>query len=169
MKNDLTPREVHAALKELCASIGTRAEMHLGIYTNSLSKDEKPVWGVLQPSGYQPAGQEWDIRVEAETFGEAILTARAKYEEQRDARDKDIVHNMALAIISITIERDECTDAALRAAKGYNFDQVLIDRLGERACALANDMAGKGPFTIVSLGVRANGAPALVDPVEIPF
>lgn len=87
------------------------------------------------------------------SFREAIAKLEAKWNEKRDTYTAETIRKMALAIISTMLDLGSCSDAALR---GQGFSQDDIDRLGARACEVANEMAGKGPFEIVHHGASAN-------------
>jgi hypothetical protein len=77
----------------------------------------------------------------------------AKWEEYRERFAQTVTRKMALAIIRLTDEFGECTDAALRD----EFDAGQVAAYSAEACALANTMAAKGPFTIIAVA-GANAA-----------
>jgi hypothetical protein len=64
--------------------------------------------------------------------------------------------DMALEILCITDEQGCCTDTVLRGSK---FSVGDAPRFGPVACGKANEMAGRGPFEIVSTA-GANGEAA---------
>ena len=78
---------------------------------------------------------------------------QSTFEALRAAGDL-IIRKMAEAIIRITYDCGECTDAALRGAQ---FSQEEIGEYGSKACILASEMASKGPFEIVAM-TGANAA-----------
>jgi hypothetical protein len=100
--------------------------------------------------GIGGVGGSQDFRVDGDTFAElhnALTTKWAEYEAKHRA---ETIRRMALAIIRITAELGECTDAALRNCG--EFDPGQIKSYGEQACNDANDIAGRGPFSIIVKG-----------------
>lgn len=91
--------------------------------------------------------------VYADDWPALFATARAKWAEVREEKIGRIVKEMALAIIRITAELGECSDAALRA----EFDAADVAAFGDDACAKADEMASNGPFSITRLA-GANAA-----------
>lgn len=81
---------------------------------------------------------------------DALDEARAIFAGRYANRATEATKALALAIIRLTFEHGECTDAALRA----DFDSSDVDRYAEAACVMASEMGEKGPFSIV----RTSGA-----------
>lgn len=82
---------------------------------------------------------------------EAIDDLTAKYRERRERDDENAAQRMALAIIKATYDFGECCKSQLRQEFGTD-----VDRLGDRALAIANDMAEAGPFSLTEdMGVNA--------------
>lgn len=132
----MTPAEITAAIKTLCSEIGQSADVNISIGSSGMS------------AGLWPRGICTDVSlwVHGQTeFEGAIAALRAKWEEHRDLHASNTTKGMALAIIRLTAELGECTDAALRC----EFPQSDIDRYGDEATALATEMGGNGPFEIV--------------------
>lgn len=82
-------------------------------------------------------------------FLEGVIAAEAAFDEHLAANDLTIRRKMALAIIDLVDAEGACTDRALRLA---GFTQAQIDAQHEAASELAQEMASKGPFTVVLTG-----------------
>lgn len=147
----MTPREFQVAARALSKEIGTQAEIFA---TVSLGAHKAPpLYGHIYVNGM---GHGVSFSEDAETFDELLQKLTTKWAEHKDEHEKQFVRKLALRIIEITAALGECTDAALR---GRDFSTEDVIRYGERACAEANDIAGKGPFKLRMLG-RSNRAPA---------
>lgn len=146
-KADITGFEYQEAIKVLLPTIGPRAE----IYT-SVCHD-----GVLYSASLYATGitrnSELNFTVRANTFAALLKAVQDKWAAHSGDHEKRTVRKMALAIIRITAELGACTDAALRNCG--EFDAGQIARFGSQACEDANEIAGKGPFTITHAG-KAN-------------
>lgn len=128
--------ELHEGLKALCAMIGEKCEAHIvmsGSY--KLIATVEPL-GIMGRVRLTANVSEWD---------EVIPALTAKWEEHRELHEQGVIRNMAMAIIRITMERDECRDADLRC----DFSHQDIDGYAERAASLATEMGGKGPFMVI--------------------
>ena len=83
------------------------------------------------------------------SFESALDAAEAAFALHIEKHDETARRKMALAIIELTDAEGTVTDRALRLA---GFAQHQIDAHHQTAAALANEMAGKGPFTVVLEG-----------------
>lgn len=139
----MTELELRAAVSDFCLSVGPKAEVSLNINDRN-SGWTKPVYFALYRDGVV-GGVTFSF--EAETFEEALRLGREKWEAQRIKHEARVVRQIALAIIRITAEQGECTDAALR----QEFDSEDIARFGKLAIEDANAIAANGPFAIVHM------------------
>lgn len=148
----LSAGEVVVAARAFSKEVGPEAYLHLsfnvsdryGRRTAALTLSVYPD-GISKQSAFSVSGED---------YAEIIETARAKWSEFSDTHAARTVREMALAIIRITADMGECTDAALR----QEFDAAKVARFGGRAIADANEIASNGPFEIVSLSAAANEA-----------
>jgi hypothetical protein len=144
----MTPIEAKAAVSAFRTSVGPKADVSVSVNDRyekfALSGSLWP-FGIGKGSGY--------LRVEGDSFEEVIDLLTAKWSEHAAEHRTQAIKKMALKIISLTADFGQCSDAALRE----EFDAGQIASLGEEACALANSMAGKGPFAILRLA-GANAA-----------
>lgn len=141
---DFTHTEARTAFKALLASIGPKAEGSVSISLSKWADGKSLLRCDLWPDGL--VGQ-MQMSAAADTYRELLAAAEEAWAERSDLHAVETIRKMALAIISITADRGECTDAALRA----EFDASEVKQYGERACAQATEMASNGPFSIVSL------------------
>lgn len=148
---DYTITEIRAELIRIQARV--KAGAYVGVSSTVGAYRRAAVAASCYPNGI---GQSESFRVEGENFRDALKKLEAAWEERQDTYTAETIRKMALAIISTTLDLGSCSDAALR---GQGFSQGDIDRLGGRACDVANEMAGKGPFEIVQHATNAN-APA---------
>lgn len=152
-QNDSAPIEMSAqdyrtVIKDFLSTVGIKAEAYTSL------NDQGPLFHVsFYPLGIARSSVRGDInylRVEGDTFAELyqnLMDAWAEYESRHKAQT---IRKMALAIIRITADLGECTDAALRNCG--EFDPAKVALYGEQACTDANEIAGKGPFSIVTIG-----------------
>lgn len=143
-KTEITPRDYEKAIRSFQSKIGPRA--NVSTFINS--GENGPLYAAVYPTGNYSKGAVFSVH--AETFSELLAAVTAKWAEYEEAHRVRTIRKMALAIIRITAELGECTDAALRNCG--EFDPGQISAYGEQACADANDIAGKGPFSIVVMG-----------------
>lgn len=143
----MTPKEIQTELEAIRRDVGPSAYISLSITTH----DEKPVYIGLYPYGMTK--NEGYLHVCGTFFADTINDLRDKWAEYRASFAKTITRKMALAIIRLTDEFGECSDAALR----NEFDAGQVAAYGTDACELANTMAAKGPFVITALA-GANAA-----------
>lgn len=144
----MTPIEISKALREFRQSVGARAECFLHIDTLD-SPD--PISLSLYPFGMLKS--EGHLNVRAAEFSDAIKKVREAWDKYGAEYRRKTTQKMALAVIRLTDEFGECTDAALRD----EFDAGQIAKFGADACALAGSMATKGPFSITRIA-GANAA-----------
>ncbi|MES3028531.1 MAG: hypothetical protein V4820_11835 [Pseudomonadota bacterium] len=148
---DLTHAEAIVAFREMAQTIGPKAELYPGLSVNRHSADGN-LHTAIYPEGILAKGL---FHVKADTYRETLAKVAAEWEARGATYIATTIREMALAIITITADLGECTDAALRA----KFDAADIARYGERACEQATSMASNGPFSIVKL-TGANDAEA---------
>lgn len=136
----MTPQEIHAALVEIKKNIGPNAYISLGIDPESEAKE--PIYLALYPFGI--TYNEGYLSIRAGNFAAALEGIRKAWSKHEAEHNRKATNKMALAVIRLTTELGECTDAALRE----EFDAAQIARFGADACKLADSMASKGPFSI---------------------
>ncbi|MEZ0063995.1 hypothetical protein ABIF26_009557 [Bradyrhizobium elkanii] len=153
MAKDISPLEYRKHIQDFLPMIGLKAEVYTSIETQAWKKH--PYSAGLYPHGITNSHRGY-LHVEAPTLADLWGELQAKWAEHRDRHRLEVTRKMALAVIRLTTELGECTDAALRT----EFDPAEIKSYGEDACAEANAMAGRGPFSIAMKG-GANGAPDL--------
>ena len=139
MQADLTHTEARAAFLALAREIGAKCTIHPGL--NSYGYREGDLYTSVYPRGITASSEQFYVT--ADSYRETLEKIRSTWSERADTHATHTVREMALAIISITADRGECTDAALRA----KFDAADVTRYGERACAQATEMSGLGPFS----------------------
>ncbi len=142
---DLTHAEARDAFKTFARSIGPRCDKSIGLETSSWDKLPEALSATFWIDGITGNGQRFVVR--AGTYRDLLAAAEAEWADRSDLHAITVTREMALAIIAITADQGECSDAALRAT----FDAADIKRFGEQACAQATEMASNGPFSIVSL------------------
>lgn len=137
----MTPQEYRDAINGLTPKIGLKAE----IYT-SFNNEGKFFHAAIYPQGIvgSSRGEDGYLRVEGDTFADLFENLTAGWTEYEKRHRTQIIRKMALAIIQVTADLGECTDAALR----QQFDVGQIAAYGDDACREANEIAGKGPFKI---------------------
>lgn len=146
----MTPKEIKAELNNLRAAVGIKAYADVTVKAAEYWEDEVVV-AVLYPFGIG-SSQEGYVRFTAPDFAGAIKGLADEWETRKTKHRAAIIKKMALAVIRITTENGECTDAALR----NEFDAGEVLSLCDEACALADEMAGRGPFKVK----KARGANA---------
>lgn len=139
---DISIREYVEATTQLQAKIGLFARI-----TASLHEDAPLLWATVYPRGL---GKDPAFYVRGDTFAETLQALKDKWAEFEADHKARTIRKMALAIIRITAELGECTDAALRNCG--EFDVGQIKQYGAQACADADDIAGRGPFSILIMG-----------------
>lgn len=153
--SQMTPLAIRGALRAIAGEAGPAAWADLSVSTEH--PDESAVRGVLYPQGIA-AGH--CIHGRGPGFAEALDDLRSNWAQARSLADTNSIRRMAVAIIEITGDQGECSDAALR---GAGFDQGQIARLGALACSEATRLAAGGPFRIIALtgaNAEATGRPA---------
>lgn len=133
--------EIQTALGELHALAGPKSWVDLSIKPRSVD-------GVIYPEGVcsRRNGELSErIGVSNPDWRIVISELRSEFERRVDQRKKRVTEEMALAIIHLTYQHGECTDAQLR---GADFDAVDVALFGQAACERANEMTNKGPFVL---------------------
>jgi hypothetical protein len=148
---DLTHTEARAAFTALAVEVGSKAAIYVSLGSHAFEK--QALSASIYPQGIGSGGAT--LRVEADDYRALLAAAQDKWAEHSDLHATNTIRAMALAIIAITADQGECTDAALRA----QFDASDVRRHGEPACEQASAMASNGPFSIVKL-TGANDAKA---------
>lgn len=142
---DFSVSDFRSEIKTFESSVGPRAEVYISVAT-----DIGPLfYATFYSRGICQSGGS-DFRVNADDLPGIVEALKDKWAEFAERNRGAITRKMALAVIRITADLGECTDAALRNCG--EFDPSQIKMYGEDACADANDIAGRGPFQIVVLG-----------------
>jgi hypothetical protein len=152
----MTPTAFRAALLAFRREIGQEAYVSAGI-TSEWQDGKPPLDCSIYPNGITK--DKSSFTVYAENWAALLDAAKSKWAEYQVEHKRQSARKLALAIIRITAETGQCTDAALR----YEFGSEMVDRYGDDAVADANKIAANGPFEIIKQR-GANGAPA--DAVE---
>lgn len=148
----MTPKEYAKGIVAFQSSMGT-ANAHVTTYINTAAGRDAAIRAAVYSNW--PSGDA-EFEVQADTFTELFDAVKAKWIEHAAKYRAEMIRKMALKIITITANIGHCTDAALRGT--FEFSEKDVTTYGAEACAEANEIAGKGPFEIVTLG-GANGAP----------
>lgn len=148
-----TPAELKVTFNVLAKEIGPKCL--LSVYVG-ISFADKPLYVSVQPKGYSAGGKaEETFSVQADTWADLIAEVRTEWAKRSDNSRAQTIRDMALAIIRITADLGQCTDAALRA----EFDPTDVERYGAEAIISADEMASNGPFSIVAtVGANAKKA-----------
>ena len=142
----MTPRKLAEAARELSQEIGVEANVVISVGCFG----QGYLSGSIYPHGIV---NDQRLSIYVEDWDDLIPALRTAWAEHQEAFDRQKTDALALEIIRITHEQGECTDAALRV----EFRDKEIDKYGERACEVANEMAAGGPFQIMRLA-GANAA-----------
>lgn len=145
MKADLTHAEACKAFDAFNASVGSKSYTSAGLNMSAYTASK----GALQ-CFFRPQGSDHNkplFTLYANSWRDLLACCEEAWAEHSDLHAANTIREMALAIIAITADQGECTDAALRA----KFDAADVKRFGEQACAQATEMAANGPFSIVTL------------------
>ena len=144
----MTPAELLTGLKELAADVGPKALTKIYIAEGEYMSGHATA--SLRPEG--TLGKV-NLSIKFSAWDEILPGLRAAWDEHRELHEANIIREMAMAIIRITMDRDECRDADLRC----DFDRQDVGRYADRAAALATEMGGKGPFVVIRTD-EGNGA-----------
>jgi hypothetical protein len=147
----MTPLEAKNFCVEFAKSIGPRGKVWISI---SEAYEKKPLTFCVYDNWPRDDGK---INGLADTFEDATDQIKKLWQSNRDENEAANVKALALEIISTTDRKGSCSEADLRLIYRFNTDDIA--RLGEKACEVANRMAGRGPFTIQK--TPSNGAPAM--------
>lgn len=137
----MAPHEIASKLRAFEKMVGPKAKAYLNVD----SRNMKPIYFSLYSRGMV---ENSTLNFEADTFEECFATAETKWAECSDRFRHETVRKMALAIIRITADQGECTDAALRAD---GFDAADLLAYSKGAVEDANKIASNGPFSIQKL------------------
>lgn len=147
----MTPAQIHAALKEIAAPFGPKADASAVVRISrwgEYASAECALW----PDGI--GGSSRRIAVEAPSFAEGLDKLRAAIAEEMASLEAAAVHKMAMCILESADDHGRVSEAALRMVAS----PAEIARLGTRAVERANTLAGRGPFSIAT--VAGANAPA---------
>lgn len=147
LPKDITHAEAMAAFKALVGQMGAGADLSVGLDMGPYGKPSGVLRATFWPNGLTASTGRTQFGVAADSYRELLAASEAAWAERSDLHATNTIREMALAIISITADLGECTDAALRA----KFDGADVTRYGDRACEAATEMASNGPFSIVKL------------------
>ena len=143
-----------AYFRALQSEIGPRCLLTVYIAPNH---SDALLWANCHPRGYSTkiGTPSENFTTYADSWADLASGIRAEWAKRSDNAREQTIRAMALAIIRITADLGQCTDAALRA----EFDPSDVERYGADAVAQANDMAELGPFEIVATtGANARAA-----------
>jgi hypothetical protein len=147
---DLMIPELRNRVDALKRDIGAKAEVYIRV---SVQQGSIPYELTIYPDGISLGRTR--LCYEGENLRQMMEAAEAGWREHEALHHAGLIRKMALAIISLTTDLGECTDAALRA----EFAAHEVARFGKRACEQATAMAGRGPFSIVTTaGANAEAA-----------
>src|SRR5690606_29705401 len=117
----MTPAEIKDRIEAIAKSIGPKA--YVSIIVSTGYDTHGLVTASLWP---EDLTGEHHVTARADTFAKALDKLEAAWAGARDLADKNTIRKMALAVIEITGDQGQCSDAALR---GADFSQQQIDRL----------------------------------------
>jgi len=148
MVKDFTIAEAQAAFYVFEKSVGSKCDTYISLRRLE-HRYGKPQPEPLLGAQIYPLGLLGKVTLQAsgDTYRELLADCEAKWAAHSDLHAANTIREMALAIIAITADQGECTDAALRA----KFDAADVRRHGDAACAQATEMASNGPFSIVTM------------------
>jgi len=137
-------QELAADLHALCVEVGGECGAHILLMVGQYHNGNPTFTAVLEPKGTMGK-----VRLSAPVYelADAAPALRAMWDEHKDLHASNTIKSMAFAIIRLTAEQGECTDAALRA----EFDAREVADYGDRAADLATEMGGNGPFRVIRL------------------
>lgn len=144
----MTPKEYRAAIKEFTRQIDGRRPC----VTTYINRDGEFVMDASVYTDWPMSERVFEV--EANDFDELLILLKDKWESYKETNRTRTIRKMALAIIRITAELGECTDAALRADV---FSAEEVARYASDACADADKIASNGPFS-VTRAAKANAA-----------
>lgn len=142
MKRDLTHIEAREAFRAFAQKVGSQCQVYPCLCHGQTGPALR---ASIYTQGIVGAGAQ--LNASGDSYRELLAACEAKWADHSDLHAVNVIREMALAIIAITADFGECTDAALRA----KFDAVDVLRHGDRACEQATEMASNGPFSIVKL------------------
>ena len=148
LKTDLSIAEIRREIDAIGAAVGGKCCVWAQIWTKSDGKAEVRIYpkGVLGSC----------VSHRAETWRDAFAGAKARLHEVVAAQRVATTRRMALKIIDLAVDGGIVTDRALRLE---DFTPAEVAELSAEACALANEMAQRGPFRVIDDGA-SNGEAA---------
>lgn len=149
-KPAMDAKEIRLRLREMAVALmGTASHCHCSFNPERL--DGKPIYFCIYPYGYSDTSM--NVTDFYDSFEELFEGFPKKYEAWRKSHHGEMLKKIALEIIRLTDLNGSCKESDLRMIKGVSSRD--LDELSEAACAKANEMAGKGPFTIEK-GAKGN-------------
>jgi hypothetical protein len=137
----MTPKEAQTFCKALQKEVGGDFYVSIHVNCSLYGGDLPPLGGTIK--AYHASKAVVDCN--ADDLRTLTDRMRASWDASLAVQRAERLKAMALSIIAITDETGGCTEAALRLA-GYSA--VEIATLADEATAKANEMAGRGPFSI---------------------
>lgn len=137
----MTPKEAQTFCNALQKEIGGNHYVVIHINASLYGGDLPPLNGSIK--AYHATKPVVDCN--ADDLATLTARMRASWDASVAAQRAERLKSMALAIIGITDDTGACTEAALKLA-GYGSDEIAT--LGTEATTKANEMAGRGPFSI---------------------
>lgn len=144
-ESDFSHAEARRYFRAFCREIGAVATCDVSLSSELRGEHFAALTSYLRPRGWKTNAPQ--LTFFGNTYRELLAATREGWAEHSNLHAANTIREMALAIIAITADQGECTDAALRA----KFDAADVTRFGERACEQATEMASNGPFSIVKL------------------
>jgi hypothetical protein len=145
-EQDLSPAEIVTAIRAFSSEVGPRTYCSVSISTSGDSRGV--VMGVCYPDGMGYDKNRPQFYVYGNTFRDVVAKLSEGWAERCKIYYAETIKRMAVTIITITYDIGECSDNALR---GSGFDASEVKRFSAAACELANTMADRGPFTVLTL------------------
>ena len=136
-KEAFTARELGEALSDLRKMIGDRYIVNISFSTSA----ENPATVSINYSSTCSRVHE----ARGKSIGEALAKAASWAETSVSERLQKRIKDMALAIISITHDCEQCTVAALQA---HGFTRAAVETHHLAACAVASAMCANAPFAV---------------------
>lgn len=147
----MTPQEARAEFRAIETDIGTKADIYVSL---NRKLDGGPNFKAhVYIDGI--TGKAGQFNAQADDLAGLVAATKDAWAGRQERHAAEQVRKMALAIIRLTYDQGECTDAAIRAD---GFTDQDLRRYGGEAVERANEMADRGPFAIKRLR-GSNGMP----------
>lgn len=136
--------EVSKAFGDIKRQISAKADLYISLNLVTYESTD-----LLTASVY-PEGlcgdRETNFSVHGKTFEELLDNLKEDWARRSESFGAHVITAMALAVIRITDDQGECTDASLVYA---GFDKEKITKYSKKAATKANNMAAGGPFKVI--------------------